>query len=328
MSKGSVSEGIGNPFLGPVALPDQAQSGECEEVVDVVYLVAEGCDRRRQAASRDRGRLDAKLLADAAEDAVDLTGEAVDDSRSQRSLCVPADRGGRSLDLDLDQLRGPLREGIHRDLHTGRDRSAEVLALSGYDVVVDAGPEIHNHTRALDLVVGRNGVHQAVGPDLARVVRADRRAKLYPWCHEQEAPVEVALVEPDPLLVLLRDDRGDDRAVDVVHAHSPQAQEGRDADGELVRGRRSRSREAEVVDELVATEHPEMGLRISYVDRQEHWLTGLSAGARPAEPSRPRTPARAPRDPADPAPAAARERTGARASPDAAARGRRGLTPP
>src|SRR4051812_3356363 len=86
MSNGSVSAGIGNPFLGPVALPDQAQSGECEEVVDVVYLVAERCDRGGQAASRDRGRLDAELLADPAEDAVDLTGEAVDDSRTQRSL--------------------------------------------------------------------------------------------------------------------------------------------------------------------------------------------------------------------------------------------------
>src|SRR4051794_25723673 len=60
-------------------LPDEAPPGGRQQVVDVVELVAERGDRRRQAAGRDRGGLEAELLGDAPDYAVDLAREAVDD---------------------------------------------------------------------------------------------------------------------------------------------------------------------------------------------------------------------------------------------------------
>src|SRR3954454_9166258 len=59
-----------------VALPDESQTGQRQQVVDVVELVAERGDRRRQATGRDRRGLDAELLADAPDYAVDLAREA------------------------------------------------------------------------------------------------------------------------------------------------------------------------------------------------------------------------------------------------------------
>src|SRR3954452_21940116 len=78
-----------------VALPDEAQARQGEQVVDLVDAVAEWRYRRCQAAGGDRGGLRAQFLADPADDSVDLTGKAVDDSRAQRRLRAAADRGGR-----------------------------------------------------------------------------------------------------------------------------------------------------------------------------------------------------------------------------------------
>ena len=123
---------------------------------------------------------------------------------------------------------------------------------------------------AADARVGRDRVDEAVGADLARVVGADRHAELDPGPDEQQATVEISLVQPDPLLVLLRHDRGDDRAVDLLERQPAQAQQRGDADRQLVGGGRSRRREAEVLHELLAAEHAEVGLGVADVDCQEH----------------------------------------------------------
>src|SRR3954468_569922 len=146
---------------GPIPFPHEPEASEGEEIVDLVDAVAELGDRGRQATGGDCGRLDSQLLADAAEDAVDLAGEPVDDPGLQGGLRAAADRIARSPDLDLDELRGTLRECIHRDLDSGRDRAAEVLAAGGDDVVVDARAEVDHHTRALHLVVGGDCIHEA-----------------------------------------------------------------------------------------------------------------------------------------------------------------------
>src|SRR4051794_8954354 len=83
----------------PVAFPHEPQPGERQQVVDLVYALAEGRDRRGEAAGRDCGRLGFQLLADAADDAVDLAGEPVDDARPQGRLGTAADRGPRRFDL-------------------------------------------------------------------------------------------------------------------------------------------------------------------------------------------------------------------------------------
>src|SRR3954466_13697826 len=69
--------------LAAVALPDEPQAGERQQVVGLVDLVAERRYRGRQAAGGD-GRDLAHLLAQAPDDPVDLAGEAVHDPRLDR----------------------------------------------------------------------------------------------------------------------------------------------------------------------------------------------------------------------------------------------------
>src|SRR3954451_18948078 len=72
------------PRLAPVALPDQAQPRERQQVVGFVDLVAERGYRAGQPAGRDGHQVVADLLAQPADDAVHLPREAVDDARLDR----------------------------------------------------------------------------------------------------------------------------------------------------------------------------------------------------------------------------------------------------
>src|SRR3954453_5258914 len=96
------------PRLAAVALPDQSQAREREQVVGLVDLVAERGDRAGEAAGRDRRDPVAHLLAQAADDAVDLAGEAVDDAGLDRGHRRAADQLARRLDVDLRQARRAL----------------------------------------------------------------------------------------------------------------------------------------------------------------------------------------------------------------------------
>src|SRR5512132_3295866 len=69
-----------------VAVPDQLQASQGEQVVHLVDLLAERHDRGGVPAGRDRGRLLAELLAQSAEDAVHLAGVAVHDPGLYRLL--------------------------------------------------------------------------------------------------------------------------------------------------------------------------------------------------------------------------------------------------
>ena len=72
------SSSRGGPL--PTPLPDQAQALQRELVVDDVDGLAEGHDGAGQAARGDGGQPLPELLAQAADDAVDLRSEAVDDA--------------------------------------------------------------------------------------------------------------------------------------------------------------------------------------------------------------------------------------------------------
>src|SRR3954453_9255917 len=65
--------------LAAVALPDDAQSGEREQGVYLVDLLAVRNDHRRHATRSDGHGLVPELLADAAQDAADAAGEAGSD---------------------------------------------------------------------------------------------------------------------------------------------------------------------------------------------------------------------------------------------------------
>src|SRR3954453_7583551 len=83
------------PRLASVALPDQPQAGEREQVVGLVDLIAERGDGAGEAAGRDGHQVVADLLAQPADDAVDLAREAVHDSGLDRGDGRAADQLAR-----------------------------------------------------------------------------------------------------------------------------------------------------------------------------------------------------------------------------------------
>src|ERR1035438_10152075 len=67
-----------------VALVQQEQAGQCQQVVDILDLLRVGDDEAGQAARRDDLAPLAELVIDAAEDRVDRARVPVDDARADR----------------------------------------------------------------------------------------------------------------------------------------------------------------------------------------------------------------------------------------------------
>ena len=114
-------------------------------------------------------------------------GEAVDEPRLERGVGGAPDRRLRRLEVDLEQPRRALGQGVERDLDARREHAAEVLAVRRDDVVVDRGAEVDRDARRPDPLVGGERVHQPVGADLVRVVHPDRHAGLEPGARPSAA---------------------------------------------------------------------------------------------------------------------------------------------
>ena len=67
-----------------------------------------------------------------------------------------------------------------RDLEAGADRAAEVFAVGGDDVDVDAGTEVDDDAGPSEALVGGDRVDEPVGADLERIVDPDRHPGLQP----------------------------------------------------------------------------------------------------------------------------------------------------
>ena len=157
-----------------VALPDDAQPRERQQVVDLVERVAERDHACGEPAGGDRLGRRAELLAQAADDPVDHRRVAEDHPGADRVDGRLADQRARLDEVDLRQRRGAVAQRLERDLDAREDHAAEVLALGRDDVVRDGGAEVDDHARPAELLVAGDRVHEPVGPDLARVVVADR----------------------------------------------------------------------------------------------------------------------------------------------------------
>ena len=84
------------PAALAVALPHDAQAVERQERVDLRDRARVRCDQIDEAARADRGRIRrAELTADRVDDAVHLTGEAVDQTGLQRTRGRLPDAGRR-----------------------------------------------------------------------------------------------------------------------------------------------------------------------------------------------------------------------------------------
>src|SRR5215210_2182808 len=181
----SAREGLG----GRISLPYELQALKREPVVDLVDLFAEGHDGRREAARGDGRGLLVELLPDAAEDRVDLPGEAVYDARLDGLLGALSDRVAGLLDLHARKAGGSRREGLERDLDAGRYDPAEVLPRRRDHVVVDRGAEVDRDAGPAHAVVGRDGVDEPVRAELLGPVDPDRHSALDVRAHEQAAAV-------------------------------------------------------------------------------------------------------------------------------------------
>src|SRR5690349_5205980 len=137
ISKGSVRAGW-PPAFSAVALMDQPQSLQGQQVVDLVDRLGEGDDRRGVAAGGEQPRI-RQFLFDPADDPVDQAGEAEDEARVDRRLGRAADRFGRLFEIQPGDPRRAIDQGAERGREAGADRAAEVLALGGDGVDVDPG---------------------------------------------------------------------------------------------------------------------------------------------------------------------------------------------
>ena len=79
--------------------------------------------------------------------------------------------------VDVHEPRRPREERLHRDLDPRRQHAADVLALGRDDVEVRRGAEVDDDDGRAVPLLRRDRVHDAVRPDLARIVVADRDAR-------------------------------------------------------------------------------------------------------------------------------------------------------
>src|SRR5215216_4091111 len=253
-----------------IPLVEQPQARQCEQRVDVVDLLAEGHDSARQSSGGDRRRVVAELLAQPAEHAVDLGGEAVDHARPDRLDGRLPDQRARRLEVDLRDRRRAAGECLHRDLDARPDDAADVLAGGPDDVVRDRGAEVDDHACAADALVRRDRVDEPVGADLARVVDPDRHAAAQPGPDDRHRVAEIALRHRRPLRPQLRHRRGEDRRVEVGERQVAQREQVAQPRAQLVGGLLAHRRVPPVVHQLLAAERPHVRLRVAGVDYEQH----------------------------------------------------------
>src|SRR4051794_24698346 len=138
------------PLRG-VALVQQLQPPQRQQVVHLVDRLRERDDVAREPARGDRLGLLAHLRAEAPYDRVDRAGEAVDDAAADRVDRRLADQRARWREVDARQRGRARRQRFHRDLHARGDDAAEVLAVGGDRVVRDRRAEVDDNDRAPDL---------------------------------------------------------------------------------------------------------------------------------------------------------------------------------
>ena len=152
----------------------------------------------------------------------------------------------------------------------GPDRAAQVLAVGGDDVDVDPGAEVDRYAGRPEALVGGDRVDEAVGPDLERVLDPDRHPGLHAGADRQALGFEIALGELLELTAERRHDRGDADGVDIAEGHPAEREEAGDPLGQLVAGRARAGLEAPVLDQVLALEGAQVGLRVSDVDGEQH----------------------------------------------------------
>ena len=245
--------------------PDEPEALEREVGVDAVEGLGVRGDQVGEAARGDRLGLDSELLADLRDDPVHLACEPVDEAGLEAADGRLADHGRRRGEVDLDEPGGAGEQRLHRDLDPGREHAAHVIAFGRDDVEVRRRAEVDDDAGRAVALLRRDSVDDPVRPDLARVVVANRDARLHSGPDRQDRRAGPPLRDALPLALERRHGGGETDAVDVFEIE----QRG-ERDAQLVAGPAAVGREPEAVDELVAAIQAEDRLRIADVDGQQH----------------------------------------------------------
>ena len=135
------------------------------------------------------------------------------------------DRPLRRHEVHLRQPRGAREERLHRHLDPRREHAADVLPGRGDGVEVRRRPEVDHDARRAVALARRDGVHDPVRADLARVVVPDRDAGPRPRADHEERRLRVPLGELGVRPLERRDRRREAHGGHVLEAEVPQLEE-------------------------------------------------------------------------------------------------------
>ncbi len=92
-----------------------------------------------------------------------------------------ADGGTGRNELDAPEGSSTRDEGVSRYDEAGRDGASQVRAVGANDIEIRLGTEVDNDHRSHVALSCSYGVHDAVRPDLTRVVDEYRHTRLGTW---------------------------------------------------------------------------------------------------------------------------------------------------
>ena len=179
----------------PVALKEDAEAVEGEEVVDLADVAGVFCDHAGQAAGGNDAGLVAEFGEDALDDAVDEACVAVVQARLQMADGVGAYDFGGALDVDAAETGGAGEERFGAEPEAGSDGSAEIFAFLGDDFEFGGGAEVDDDAGAAVALNGGNAVADAVGAELGGVVDEGGHAGLDAGLDEERVEIEVGFAD-------------------------------------------------------------------------------------------------------------------------------------
>ncbi|CDN41104.1 hypothetical protein BN871_AB_01020 [Paenibacillus sp. P22] len=255
-----------------VALVNDAQPFEREQLVHLLDRLRFRRDHVGQAARRDDARIGSELLADPADDAVHLSGIAENDAGLHRSHGIAADDAARPDKLDSRQLGRFLVKRFRRDADARHDGAAQISAARIDIIEGRRRTEIDDDERRAVFLDAGDRIHDAVRSDLARILVPDVEARLDAGTDDERGVPKVVdrqlLQRPHER----RHDRRDDDSVDGIDGNAGELEEVVHHHAVLVARRRAVGAHAPVMEQLLSAVDAEHDIRIAYVDDDNHGL--------------------------------------------------------
>ena len=255
---------------------DQAKAGEGEVLVDDVEHVRLLREALGPAARRDHACRAAQLLLEAHHHPLDQADVAVKRAGLDGRHGVLAYSSLRPLELHAIELCGPFEERLGRDADAGRDRVAQVVALSRDGVEDRCRAEIDDDQRRRPVLVERgDDVDDAVGADFARVVVDDAHAGARSGADDERLDVEIAPAELLEHGREVRHDAGHDGLLDGVDRDVLGAKQADERDGVFVRQAGDIGGDAPGGTDRAAVEDADGDVGIADIEREKHASTSF-----------------------------------------------------